>query len=362
MSDSSDSAEKSFEASSRKLSELRKKGEIVRSTDLLIGLSYLGLCASLYLFGSQIFQYAWSILYGSWDQMCAGVSISCKPKLDSLISQGPSASALVFVSFIALSFCFVALGLIATKGIVFTPKNLAFKMSRVSVLQNAKNKFGAKGLFEFFKSFCKLLIYSTFCYFFVVGNIDAILGLVYYDDRTSLSVGFALILKLIVLLTVVAILFGALDYFWQYSHFLKKNRMSQKEMRDEHKESEGDPHFKHQRMSRAREIALSHMLKDVADTDVVIVNPTHYAVALKWSRQAGSAPVCLAKGVDHVALKIREAAKEAGVPIFEDPPTARALYANLDLNEEIDPEFYVPVAAAIRYASEIKEKVRNRGY
>lgn len=156
--------------------------------------------------------------------------------------------------------------------------------------------------------------------------------------------------------------FGAIDYLWQFNHFRKKNMMSRKEVRDEQKESDGDPHFKQSRMTRAREIAMTQMLKDVGDTDVVIVNPTHFAVALKWSRKPGEAPVCLAKGVDHVALKIREVAVEAGVPIFEDPPTARALYANLDLNQEIDPEFYVPVAAAIRYASEIKEKMRQKGF
>lgn len=262
----------------------------------------------------------------------------------------------------AVSFVFVFLTLVATNGVVFTPKNVQFKLSRVSVLQNAKNKFGAKGLFEFIKSFGKLLLYSLFGYIFVLVHFDSIIGLVMFEERVALAYAFSLVLKLMFMFACVAMFFGAIDYLWQFNHFRKKNMMSRKEVRDEQKESDGDPHFKQSRMTRAREIAMTQMLKDVGDTDVVIVNPTHFAVALKWSRKPGEAPVCLAKGVDHVALKIREVAVEAGVPIFEDPPTARALYANLDLNQEIDPEFYVPVAAAIRYASEIKEKMRQKGF
>ena len=107
---------------------------------------------------------------------------------------------------------------------------------------------------------------------------------------------------------------------------------------------------------------MQQMMTDVPKADVVIVNPTHFAVALKWNRAPGSAPVCVAKGTDHVAARIRECARDAGVPIHSDPPTARALHASVEIGQEVQPEHYKPVAAAIRFAEDMRRKVRERGW
>ena len=135
--------------------------------------------------------------------------------------------------------------------------------------------------------------------------------------------------------------------------------MSHKELTDEAKQAEGDPHMKQQRRQRGHEIAMNKMIAEVPTADVVIVNPTHYAVALKWDRSTPGAPECVAKGVDNVAARIREIAQENAVPIHSDPPTARALYASVNLGEEIAPEHYKPVAAAIRFAEAMREKARK---
>ncbi|MEL6420660.1 MAG: EscU/YscU/HrcU family type III secretion system export apparatus switch protein, partial [Pseudomonadota bacterium] len=125
------------------------------------------------------------------------------------------------------------------------------------------------------------------------------------------------------------------------------------------KDAEGDPHLKQERRSRAQAIAAAQMMVDVPNADVIIVNPTHYAVALKWQREPGTAPVCVAKGVDEIAHKIREIANEAAVPIHSDPPTARAVHELVDVGEEIRAEHYQAVAAAIRFADLMREKVRR---
>jgi flagellar biosynthetic protein FlhB len=137
--------------------------------------------------------------------------------------------------------------------------------------------------------------------------------------------------------------------------------MSHQEIREETKQSEGDPYMKAERRQRGREIATNRMLLDVPKADVVIVNPTHYAVALQWARTRGSAPVCVAKGQDDVALRIREIAAEAKVPIHSDPPTARALHAAVEIGHEIRPEHYRAVAAAIRFADRMRKAARARG-
>ncbi len=143
---------------------------------------------------------------------------------------------------------------------------------------------------------------------------------------------------------------------------MRKNRMSDKEIRDEMKDAEGDPHMKQQRRQRGQEIAMNQMLSDVPKADVIVVNPTHYAVALQWSRNQGEAPVVTAKGVDEVARRIREIAHESAIPIHRDPPTARALHASVEIGSEIAPDHYRAVAAAIRFADMIRRKRKARGY
>jgi flagellar biosynthetic protein FlhB len=132
--------------------------------------------------------------------------------------------------------------------------------------------------------------------------------------------------------------------------------MTREEVKDEQKKSEGDPLMKSQRRARAREIANSTMLADVKTASVVIVNPTHYAVALSWDRETGAAPVCVAKGVDHLAFAIREAAREADVIIHSDPPTARAIHATVEIGGTIKPEHYAAVASAIHLAQVLSQK------
>ena len=166
---------------------------------------------------------------------------------------------------------------------------------------------------------------------------------------------------LLAITCLIAVAIAGVDLVWQRFDHARKLRMSFQEMREETKQSEGDPHMKAQRRSRAEAIATNRMLLDVPKADVVIVNPTHYAVALKWARTKGSAPVCVAKGEGEVALRIREIAATAGVPVHSDPPTARALHATVEIGREIAPEHYRAVAAAIRFADRMRKAARARG-
>ena len=135
--------------------------------------------------------------------------------------------------------------------------------------------------------------------------------------------------------------------------------MTHEELKKESKENEGDPELKRNRRDRAQAIAQNKMLQDVPKADVVIVNPTHYSVALQWHREQGGAPVCVAKGTDEIAARIREIAAESGVPIKSDPPTARAIYATVEIGDEIEREHYAAVAAAIHFADTIRAKAKE---
>ncbi len=164
------------------------------------------------------------------------------------------------------------------------------------------------------------------------------------------------------LMKVVLLISGALglgDALWQAAEHRRKNMMSREDLKEETKQAEGDPMQKQQRRQKAIEIALNGMLSDVAEADVVIVNPTHYAVALKWDKMSTQPPILMAKGVDEIAARIREAANEHAVPIRSDPPTARAIHATVELGEPIQPDQYRAVAAAIRFAEAIRKKARS---
>ncbi|MEM6421416.1 MAG: EscU/YscU/HrcU family type III secretion system export apparatus switch protein, partial [Pseudomonadota bacterium] len=210
------------------------------------------------------------------------------------------------------------------------------------------------GLVEFAKSVVKLLL--------LLGVLAA--ALLAMADTLSLSVhtpprllGRALEEPLGRLMTgtlIVAIAIGAADFLWQRHSHAARLRMTHEELKKETRESEGDPQTSARRRERAKEIAGNRMLDAVPEASVVITNPAHYAVALAWSREPDSAPRCVAKGIDEMAAAIRERAEGAGVPLRPDPPTARALYAATRIGQEIAPEHYRAVAAAILFADEIR--------
>jgi flagellar biosynthetic protein FlhB len=255
----------------------------------------------------------------------------------------------------------VLVSLFAQQAITFSGDKLAPKMSRISILSNAKQKFGPTGLVEFGKSAVKLTAIGTALFFYLAGGLDEFIGAATADPKV---LGAMMMQSLTVLLTItclIAVTIAGIDVVWQRFDHARKLRMSFQDMKEEHKQSEGDPHVKAQRRQRAQEIANNRMLLEVPKADVIIVNPTHYAVALKWSRTKGSAPECVAKGEDEIALKIREIANTAGIPIHSDPPTARALHASVEIGREIRPEHYRAVAAAIRFADRMRKLARARG-
>jgi flagellar biosynthetic protein FlhB len=246
----------------------------------------------------------------------------------------------------------VVLAVVAQQAFVFAGERLHLKWSRLSLVANARQRFGPKGLVEFAKTLIKLIAVSTVVSLVIWSSLDEILVLTRSDARalgpSLLEMTQRILLPLLGLTAVVA----AADYVWQRFDHLKGQRMSHQELRDEQKHTEIDPHLKQSRRERAVAIATNRMLRDVPSADVVITNPTHFAVALRWDRaRVGSAPHCLAKGADEIALRIRQIAQEHGVAACEDRVLARSLYEMVEIGEEIRVEHYRAVAAALNFAN-----------
>ncbi|MGH1458111.1 MAG: EscU/YscU/HrcU family type III secretion system export apparatus switch protein [Paracoccaceae bacterium] len=358
MSGQDDDTEKSHEPTQRKLDEARKKGDIARSQDLTTAAAYGGLLLAVVAAGPIIIEGIGNALMTLVSQSHDLAPLMFGGAPQPVFGAIMSAVGIAVLPLFALPAIAALLALFAQRGFAFAPSKLNFKLSRISIISNAKNKFGRGGLFEFGKSFTKLLIYSTVLGLFLRARIEEMAGTVQTSPGIATMMLADLFSRFFVVVLLIAITIGAIDFLWQKMEHNRKNMMSNKEIRDEHKESEGDPHMKNQRRQRGYEIAMGQMMKDVPDADVIIVNPTHYAVALKWSRMPGAAPVCVAKGVDEIAAKIREIANENAVPIRSDPPTARALYATTEIGQEITAEHYRAVAAAIRFAEAMRKRAR----
>ncbi len=355
-----DEAEKSHEPSQKKLDDARKKGEVPRSTDLNTAATYGGILLVMLVLGGQSLRgigEALSRLIAEPDRLALHLGDSGGAALMGGLLQGTGAS---LVPWVVAPMALALASIFAQRAFTVSTEKLKPKMSKISPLSNAKQKFGASGLFEFAKSTVKLTIYSAILFVFLARSLPDIVSLVTLDPAVAMAVSLRLVVTFMWIVLAIAIVIGVVDFFWQRNHHLQKHRMSRKELVDEQKDSEGDPHMKQERRQRGQEIAMNQMLADVPDAAVVITNPTHYAVALKWNRGAQGAPVCVAKGVDHVAARVREAAEEAGVPIRPDPPTARALHGVVEIGEEIRPEHYAAVAVSIRFAEDMRRKARAR--
>ena len=353
--------ERSHEATPRKLQKAREKGDVPQSREANIAASYIGLFVAL-------------LLAAGWSAMEFGKTLS--PFLShpeelwrglGEPSGGGAIREVMFKLFAAASPLFllpaamVIASLIAQGAIAFAPSKIEWKMNRLSVISNAKQKYGPSGLMEFAKSTVKLLFIGTVVGIYLFMRGEDIVGLIQVDAGALGELLFREALWMTGLAGATSIVIAGIDLPFQRHQHAEKQKMTTEELKKEQKESEGDPYMKQSRQQRAREIATNQMLLDVPKANVVIVNPTHYAVALQWSRDSGMPPVLLAKGVDDVARRIREAAAEAGVPIRRDPPTARSIHALVEIGEPIEREHYAAVAAAVRFADEVRRAARERG-
>lgn len=355
-----DDNEKPLDSTQRKLEEARRKGDVAKSNDLTTAAGYAGLLLAFLTIGPELLTELGSSISWFHEQ---------PDKIADIVFQGAATSAFdglmghavaLIVPWFLLPAALSLISILVQRGFVVTPSLLQPKFSRVSPLANAKQKFGRTGLFEFSKSFVKLLIYSIVLWVVLQTRLNEMMATLWTDPKIMMLILADLFAAFLISVVCVALTIGMIDLIWQKQEHLRKNRMSYKEMKDEAKEAEGDPYLKQERRQRAYALATNRMMLDVPKADVVIVNPTHYAVALKWSRNAGEAPVCVAKGVDEVAKQIRVLAAEHAVPMHSDPPAARALYATTDIGSEIAPDHYRAVAAAIRFAETIKRKAGRR--
>lgn len=351
---SGDDSDREHEPTPQKLDQARQRGDLVRSAEITTAASYAGFLVAGFGFGPMALRAIGERAVALTELRLDGTGTLIGPAFG-----GAGRMLLACLPFFAIPAAAVLLAVLAQRALVFAPEKLSPRLSRIDPIANAAQKFGAEGLVEFAKSFVKLVAVGLLLGYFIAADLPVLLLTQYQEVRLSSTELMRQFLAFLSRVLALSVAIGAVDLLWQRHAFLKRNRMTRQELLDDMKQSEGDPHVKGQRRRRAEAVATQRMLTDVPKADVVIVNPTHYAVALSWKRGSGRAPVCVAKGTDEMAARIRERAAAAGVPIRSDPPAARALFASVEIGREIRPEHYASVAAAIRFAEAMRRKARH---
>jgi flagellar biosynthetic protein FlhB len=244
-------------------------------------------------------------------------------------------------------------------GWLITPSRIAPNFAKLNPLTGLGRIFSLHGFVEFGKNLLKLSVMVTMFYFVIRGKVQALPLLPTMELPAILSFLHSVLISLLLTVLCFQICLAGADYAWQRYQYYKKLRMTKQEVKDEHKQSDGDPAVKARirglRLQRARQ----RMMAAVPKADVVVTNPTHFACALKYDPESMNAPVLVAKGQDLVAFRIRELAKEHDVMIVENPPLARALYAAVEIDREVPPEHYKAVAEVISYVFRLKGKLRR---
>ena len=358
---SDDGQEKSHEATPSRIDKARREGDVAQSKESNAAAAYIGFYLALAVASTSAAAALAFQLSQMFDHPESFVMMAFAGKPGAFISSLSNVGLQALTPFLLLPALGVLAALFAQQSITFAPTKIQPKFSRLSIVSNAKKKFGPDGLSEFAKSAVKLL---AVCILF---------GIIFSQRVTMLPSDALLpaqilpqkILQEGVIFAGMIVLFSValamVDLPWARHQHASKLKMTLEELKKEMKEKEGDPIMKQSRRQRGQEIARNRMMKDVPTADVIIVNPTHYAVALKWERKGGGAPICVAKGTDEIAAKIREIASIAGVPIRSDPPTARAIHASVEIGEEIKREQYAAVAAAIHFADAMRKKASSYG-
>lgn len=359
MAEGDNSQEKTEEPTAKRLQKARDDGQIPRSKELSTSLVLIVGALALWIFGGFIFKGAENIFVFNFTlershlfddkEMVIHLSASA---LEAIVALAPVMIALTIAAI---------LGPLALGGWMFSGKSLLPKLNRISPLAGFKRMFGLKSLVELLKSWAKVLVIAgcTILLFFALEN--SILYLNQEPDRQAIIHAMDLVMLAALSLAISTLLISVIDVPFQIYDFTKKMKMSLQEVKDEHKDTEGKPEVK-QRIRRLQyEMSQRKMMQDVPEADVVITNPTHYAVALKYHSEGMEAPVLVAKGADEVAFKIREIAKAHNVPIVEAPSLARSVYTYTRIGKEIPEGLYVAIAQVLAYVYQLNQHFKGMG-
>lgn len=344
--------EKTEDPTPKRIREAREKGDVPRSKELATTLVLMAAVFSVIIFGAQLAEHLLGMIESNFvlDRQAIFDPNKMLSHFEVSVWEALLGLAGVFFSLVVASI----VGPIALGGWNFSGDSILPKGSRIDPLAGIKRMFSLKSLVELFKAIAKFSLVGGFAILILWNIRGDILALATFEPRPAIDSALEIIIWVFMALSAVLILVALVDVPYQLYEYTEKMKMTLQEVKDELKNTEGKPEVKGRIRQLQREIAQRQMMTAVPDADVVITNPTHYAVALKYEGDERNAPIMVAKGVDFVALKIREIAEANDVPILSAPPLARAIYNSTEINDEIPSGLYMAVAQVLAYVFQLK--------
>ena len=355
MAEDHDDTEKTEDPTQRRLEQAVERGDVVKSQEVstwfVLAAAALVLLSFSGSMSTQLTATFGGILANSWRMPADGGGL-----LRLAREIGVETLAAVAIPFLLLLIAAIGGNAIQHR-LVWSAESLTPRLSKISPIAGAKRLFSKQSLANFLKGLAKLVVVGTVATMLLWPARKRLEGLVATDPAAIAPFTRSLSLQLFGGVVAILAIIAAADYLFQYRQWYERQKMSLREIRDEFKESEGDPKIKAKVRQLRHARMKKRMMAAVPAATVVITNPTHFAVALRWERGM-NAPVCVAKGQDAIALKIREVAEASSVPVIENPPLARTLHATVEIDEEIPAEHYKAVAEVISYVMRLNGAAR----
>ncbi|WP_084395922.1 EscU/YscU/HrcU family type III secretion system export apparatus switch protein [Henriciella aquimarina] len=352
--ENSDGGEKEFEATEQRKREARREGDVPQSKEANTFAVIAGLTVALFAFSAAaagaVFNEFSSLFYHAdsyADDIFGGGGERSRQWVLNVLGH--------FAPLFLLMAAVVLVSLVIQRAIAFSGKKIQPDPKKLSPAENLKKKYGPKGLLDFLKDTAKMLFAAGLASAFLYNFAQSYYASSAVQKGQFFLFTFHQVMVLVLLFGAFYFVLAAIDLPLQHRLHNNKLKMTREEVKKEVKQSEGDPQLKQSRRDKATKISRNEMLQNVPGSTVVMVNPEHYAVALKWDPDDSKAPVCVAKGVDHLAAKIREIALANDIPIYRDPPSTRSIYRLVEVDEEIRPEHFAAVAAAISFVDRVKQ-------
>jgi len=357
MAEKDNSAERSEEPTAKRLEKAREDGQVARSQELSVAAMMIGVAFFLYLFGGYFISRLTAVFAAgfTFDRKAVFSERLLAPAFGSQALDSMMVVVPIFV--IAVIIAVAAAG--SMGGYIFSFKSIAPKASKLNPLSGFKRMFGMKAVVDLSKALSKFALVACVLYLVVSENFPTLIKLGFMDLEPALQEAGRVIGFGTVLVTLTLLIAAAIDVPYQLHTFNKQMKMTKQEIKDEMKDTEGRPEVKAQIRRKQREIASGMMMAAIADADVVIVNPEHFAVALSYDPSKDGAPIMVAKGADMLAQAIRERAREEGVPIFSSPVLARSIFFTTELNEAVPESLYYAVAQVIAYIFNLNSFARG---
>jgi flagellar biosynthetic protein FlhB len=355
MAEEDDDASKTEDASGKKLGDAREKGDVPMSGEVKIWLMLLGSLIIVSMIAPSSIKRLSSGLVGYLEH--AGTAPVDQGAIGGILRESALTAFLAILLPVIVMMAAGILGTILQIGWLVTAEKMKPDIAKLNPLPAFMRMFTMQNGLELIKGFIKMTVIAVVCYIILRPMMISVEHYAGMPMEQLLSEIQYLVVKLFLWVTIIMFMLAGGDYFYQRYKFAEKMKMSKHDQKEEYKQQEGDPIVKGRLRQMRFDKARQRMMQAVPRADVVVTNPTHFAVALKYDQSAMSAPVVLAKGADMVAAKIREIAKDNDIPIVENPPLARALFASVEIDQEIPPEHYKAMAEVISYVFKLKSRL-----